>query len=73
MAYLYGLVICIQIFKFKGSQHFHRFYVIGFNFAKIYRNGPPLRLFKPITWPKRIGSRYGVTLWTCGMIMLLSA
>jgi len=37
-------VICIEIFNFKNSRHFHPFYVIDFNFAKAKRNGPPFEL-----------------------------
>jgi len=33
--------ICIKLYNFKGSKKYDRYYVIGFNFAKAYRNGPP--------------------------------
>jgi len=42
--YLEFLVICIKVFNFKSSKHFHRIYVIDLNFAKTYRNGLPLKL-----------------------------
>jgi len=42
--YLEFAAICIKVFNFKSSQHFHRIYVIDLNFAKTYRNGPPLKL-----------------------------
>jgi len=37
-------VICIKIYNLKGSRKYDRFYAIDFNFAKIYRNGPPFHL-----------------------------
>jgi len=67
------LVIWIKIYNLKGIKKYDRFYVIDFNFAKVHRNGPPLHLLNSITWSKRLGSRYGIPLWACGMIMLLSA
>jgi len=36
--------ICINKYNFKGSKKYDRFYVIDFNFAKAYRNGPPFHL-----------------------------
>jgi len=30
------VVICINIYNFKGSKKNGRFYVIDFNFAKVY-------------------------------------
>jgi len=30
------VVICIKIFNFKNSKKYDRFYVIDFNFAKVY-------------------------------------
>jgi len=38
------VVICIKINSFKGIKEYDSFYVIDFNFAKVYRNGPSLRL-----------------------------
>jgi len=40
----YNVVIWIKIYNFKGSKKYDRFYVIDFNFAKVYRNGTPLYL-----------------------------
>jgi len=37
---LWNVVICIKIYDFKGSTK----YDIDFNFAKVYRNGPPFYL-----------------------------
>jgi len=38
------VVICIKIYIFKGSKKFDRVYVVGFNVAKAYRNGPSFHL-----------------------------
>jgi len=38
------VVICISKYNFKGSKKYDRFYVIDFNFAKVYRNGPSFHL-----------------------------
>jgi len=35
---------CIKIYNLKGSKKYDRFYVIDFNFAKVYRNGPTFHL-----------------------------
>jgi len=39
-----NVVFCIKIYNFKGSKKYDRFYVNDFNFAKVYRNGPPFHL-----------------------------
>jgi len=52
------VAICIKIYNFKGSKKYDRFYVIDFNFVKVYRNGPSLHLKKSITWSKALGFRY---------------
>jgi len=33
-----------KILNFEGSQHFDCFDVIDFNYAKVYKNGPPIKL-----------------------------
>jgi len=38
------VVIRIKIYNLKGSTKCDRFYVIDFNFAKVYWNGPSFRL-----------------------------
>jgi len=38
------VVIGTKIYNFKGIKKYDRFYVIDFNFAKVYWNGPSLHL-----------------------------
>jgi len=40
---------------------------------KFREMGLLFELSKPITWPKEIGFRYGIPLWTCGTNSLLPA
>jgi len=37
-------VVCFKRYSFKGSTKYYRFYVIDYNFAKVYRIGPSFHL-----------------------------
>jgi len=60
------VAISIKRYNFKGSKIYDSFYVIDFNFAIVYRRGVSFH-------PKGLWLRYGIPLWACEMIMLLSA